>query len=144
MSGYRDWDHILAGTLIPLIYHGAMHFAYCTPCTIAGANVWKATKFTKKKGLPSYKERRAQVTSMKAWAIPAVPLVQRSNVKSKVIMLLGVQSSLSGEGRPVVTLDRLADSEKAPAYSGVGAQWVIYGSCLDMGSHLNPMWHTKD
>ena len=51
MLGYQDWDHIVAGTLVPLSYQGEMVWDHCGPTTIAGANVQKATELTKEQGL---------------------------------------------------------------------------------------------
>ena len=66
MLGHHNWDRMLAGTLVPLIYHGEMPYAHCDPATITGTDAQRATKLAKKKGLPSYKEQRAHVTSAEA------------------------------------------------------------------------------
>ena len=64
LSGYRDWDRIVVGTPIPLIYQGEMVWHHCGPTTIAGDNVQKATKLMKEQGLLQYKERRVLITSL--------------------------------------------------------------------------------
>ena len=53
ISGCHDWDHVLAGTLVPLIHHGEMPYTHCAPCTIVGADAQRATQLARKKGLPS-------------------------------------------------------------------------------------------
>ena len=55
MSGYQDWDCIVAHSLIPLIYQEETMWNLCGPTTIAGANVQRATEPTKELGLMHYK-----------------------------------------------------------------------------------------
>ena len=63
MSGYQDWDHIVVGTLVPLIYQEEMVWDHCGPTTIAGANTQRATELMKEHGLLCYKERRVHIVS---------------------------------------------------------------------------------
>ena len=63
MLGYQDWDCIVAGSLVPLIYQGEMVWDHCSPTTIAGANAQKATELVKEEGLLCYKERRVHIAS---------------------------------------------------------------------------------
>ena len=58
MLGYQDWDHIVVGSLVPLIYQGEMVWDHYGPATIARVNAHKATDFTKEQVL-CYKEKRA-------------------------------------------------------------------------------------
>ena len=69
MLGCHDWDCMLAGTVIPLIYHGKTPYVHYAPCMIAAADVQRATKLARKMGLLSYKERRAHVASSEARAM---------------------------------------------------------------------------
>ena len=64
MSGYQDWDHVVVGSLIPLINQGETVWDHCGPTTIAGADVQKATELTKEQGILCYKERRAHIVSL--------------------------------------------------------------------------------
>ena len=66
MSGYQNWDCIVAGSLVPLIYQGEMVWDHCGPTTIARADAQRATDLTKKQGLPHYKERRVCIVSSQA------------------------------------------------------------------------------
>ena len=66
MLGYQDWDRIAVGTLVPLIYQGEMVWDHCSPTTIAGVNVQRATELVKEQGLLRYKERRAHIASLEA------------------------------------------------------------------------------
>ena len=43
MLGHHDWDHMLAGTLVLLIYCGKMPYVHCNLTIIAGTNVQRAT-----------------------------------------------------------------------------------------------------
>ena len=74
MLQYQDWDHIVVGILVPLIYQGEMVWDHCGPATIAGANTQRATELMKEQGLLCYKERRAHIMSSEVCvASPEVP-----------------------------------------------------------------------
>ena len=138
MSGY--WDCIVASTLLPLIYQGKMVWQHCSPTTIAGADVQRATKLAKKEGLPCYKERRAHIASFQACVTSSeLPAQKAPSVKSKVTVSLLARSSLSGEGSLVVALDQPSGSEEEVASWRASSCWVVHG--CSKGLHLGTMWY---
>ena len=98
----------------------------------------------KKKGLLSYKERRAQITSVEAQAMPLWTMMWAPMKKSKVVVPPEVQSSLSTGGLPLAILDHPIDQPGPPTPSGVGDRQVIYGGSQDAWASPDPQWHTKD
>ena len=104
----QDWDHMLAGTLLPLIFQGDMPEVHCSPATIVGADAHRATELMKREGLQSYRGRRVCITSSEAWLMSSESLTWKTpSMKSKVTVLPQARSSLSGEGSPVTVLDQL-------------------------------------
>ena len=113
MSGYQDWDHVVAGTLLPLIYQGETVWEHCGPTTIARADAHMATELAKKEGLPHYKERRVHIASSETCLTSSESPAQKApSVKSKVTVPPQARSSLSGEGSLVVALDQPSGSEE--------------------------------
>ena len=126
VSGYQDWDHIVADTLVPLIYQGEMVWDHCSPATIAGANAQRATELVKEQGLMHYKERRVHITSSEAHvALLEVPAQRAPAVKFKVTMPPRARSSHSGEGSPVMALDQLSGPEEEVLSPGASCCWVL-------------------
>ena len=52
LSGHYDWDRVVAGTLICLIFQGQTDKEHCGPMTIASFNVKWATELVQQQGLP--------------------------------------------------------------------------------------------
>ena len=50
MSGYQDWDCIVVGTLVSLIYQGKMVWDHGGPTTIAGANAQRGNRAHERAG----------------------------------------------------------------------------------------------
>ena len=101
LSGYLDWDCIVVGMIIPLIYQGEMSENHCRPTTITGTNAKEGTECMKGQGLPCYKDRRMCVTSSE------VPAWKSPSVKSKVTVPPRTRSSRSGQGSLVAALDQV-------------------------------------
>ena len=51
LSGHYDWDHVVAGTLIHLIFWGQTDKEHCGPMTIASFNVKWVTELAQQQGL---------------------------------------------------------------------------------------------
>ena len=51
LTGYHDWEHIIAGTTLCLIFHGKTNGEHCKPSTIASLNAEQAMKLTQQQGL---------------------------------------------------------------------------------------------
>ena len=78
LTGYHDWEHIIAGTTLHLIFCGKTNIEHCKPSTIASLNAEQATKLVQQQGLLQPGKRRS-------WAVPAAatwrtPTVQLVNV----------------------------------------------------------------
>ena len=75
LSGHYNWDCVVAGTLICLIFWGQTDKEHCGPVTIASFKMKWATEPAQHQGLPQYRERRAHATSVApAWKSPTVQL----------------------------------------------------------------------
>ena len=61
LSGHYDWDHVVAGTLIHLIFWGQTDKDHCGPLTIASFNAKWATELVQQQGLLWYRERGGPV-----------------------------------------------------------------------------------
>ena len=126
MSGYQDWDCIVVGTLVPLIYQGEIVWDHCGPTTVAGANAQRVTELTKEQGFLHNKERRAHIASSEAHVALLEALAQRAPaVKSKVTMLPRARSSCSGEGLPIMVLDQLSGPEEEVSSPGASCCQVL-------------------
>ena len=57
LSGHYDWDRVVAGTLIHLIFQGQTDKEHCGPVTIVSFNAKQAVELAQQQGLPQYRER---------------------------------------------------------------------------------------
>ena len=139
MLEYQDWDCIVSGTLVPLIYQEEMVWDHCGPTTIAGANAQRATELMKEQGLLHYKERRVHIASLEACVTSLEVLARRAPaVKSKVTMLPRARSFHSGEGLPVTALDQLSGPEEEVLSPGAGRCKVLQSPSKRY--QADPMW----
>ena len=51
LSFYNDWDHVVAGTLVHLIFWGQTDKEHCEPTTVASFNVKWATELVQQQRL---------------------------------------------------------------------------------------------
>ena len=105
LSGHYDWDRVVAGTLICLIFWGQTDTEHCGPMTIASFNAKRATELAQQQGLPQYRERRAcTAAAVSAWKSPTV--------QWKVTVPPRAISSCSTGGAQATALDYAADSDE--------------------------------
>ena len=116
LSGHHDWDCVVAGTLIHLIFWGQTDKEHCGPATIASFNEKWAMELVQQQGLPQYKERRAHTAS-------AVPAQKSPTMQSKVTVPPWATSSHSMGGAQATALDYAAGSdEESPFPKGRSSQ----------------------
>ena len=52
LSGHYDWDCVVVGTLICLIFWGQTDKEHCGPATVASFNAKQATELVQQQGFP--------------------------------------------------------------------------------------------
>ena len=76
LTAHHDWERIIAGMTLYLIFHGATTNEHCKPLTVALLNAKQAMKFTQQQGLPQPKQRRSLAApATEAWRAPTVQSV---------------------------------------------------------------------
>ena len=130
LFGYYDWDCVLVGTLVHLIFQGQTDEEHCGPKTIASLNAKWATELVLEQGLPCYKDRKVLATS-------AVSARKTPTVKSKVTVSPRAASSCSMGRSPVVALDQVADSDDEVPFPGASQCQVVRDSPKKL--HADPM-----
>ena len=73
LTGHHDWEHIIAGTTLHLIYHGRTNDEHCKPSTIASLNTEQTMKLMQQWGLLLHGKRRTQATPV---AVAWTPTIQ--------------------------------------------------------------------
>ena len=121
LSGHHDWDHVVAGTLICLIFWGQTDKEHCGPANIASFNTRWATELAQQQGLPQYKERRAHTTS-------AAPARKSPTMQLKVTVPPWAMSSRSMGGAQAVALDYTAGSDEESPFPKASQCRVMRGS----------------
>ena len=129
LSGHYNWDHVLVGTLIHLIFWGQTDKKHCGLMTVASFNVKWATELAQQQGLLQYRERRAHATL-------AVHAQKSPTVQSKVTVPPQAMSSCSMGG--VQVLNYSADSDGESPFPKTSWHHVMRGS--PKKAQLNPMW----
>ena len=127
LSGHYNWDCVVAGTLIHLIFQGQTNKEHCGPMTIAFFNVKQATKWE----LTQYKERRAHATLVApAWKSPTM--------QSKVTIPPHAMSSCSMGGTQAAVLDYATDFDGKSPFPETSQHHVMRGSPKKV--QPDPMW----
>ena len=143
MSGYQDWDCMVAGTLLPLIYWRETQWMHCGPTTITGADTHGSTELAKEESLQCNKERRVCTMSSEVhFASSELPTQRAPSVKSKVTVLPQARPSLFGQGSPVTALDQLSGSEEEVASQRASSCWVVCSHPRGLWPDL--MWYPTD
>ena len=93
LTGHHDWEHIIVGTTLCLIYHGRTNDEHCKPWTIASLNAEQAMKLAWQQGLLQPGKRRPQATPVTTGQTPTVQSVV--NVPPQA-----VSSHSTGEHKP--------------------------------------------
>ena len=75
LTGHHDWERIIAGTTLHLIFHGRTNDEHCKPSTIASLNAGQAMKLAQQKGLLQPGKRRPQTIPVAAAWTPTVQSV---------------------------------------------------------------------
>ena len=118
LSGHYNWDHVVAGTLICLIFWGQTEKEHCGPVTIASFNAKQAMELAQQQGLPWYRES---------------PTMQ-----SKVTIPPWAMSSCSTGGAQATVLDYAADSDGESPFPETSQHCVMRGS--PRKAQPDPMW----
>ena len=93
LIGHHDWESIIVGTTLHLIYCGRTSDEHCKPSTVASLNAEQATKLTWQQGLLQPGKRRPQATPVAAVQTPTIQSVV--NVPPQA-----VSSHSTGEHKP--------------------------------------------
>ena len=130
LSGHYNWDHVVVGTWIHLIFQGQTDKEHCGPVTIASFNAKWAMELAQQQGLLQYRQRRACTASVPAWKSPTVQL--------KVTVPPWAMSSHSMGGAQAAALDYTADSNGESPFPETSRHHVMMGSPKKV--QPNPIW----
>ena len=75
LTGHHDWEHIISGTTLHLIFHGKTNDEHCKPSTIASLNAEQAMKLMQQQWLLQPGKRRPWAAPVAAAWIPTIQLV---------------------------------------------------------------------
>ena len=113
LKGHHNWEHIITGTTLCLIFCGATNNEHCEPSMVASLNVKQATKLAQQQGLLWPKQRRSQATSAtEAWRTPTVQLVVN------VLPQAASSCSMGGAQATLLDFDEDTDDENSFHESG--------------------------
>ena len=128
LTGYHNWERIIAGTTLHLIFHGRTNGEHCKPLTIASFNAEQAMKLTQQQGLLQPGKRRSwAVPAAAAWRTPTIQLVV--NVPPQAGSMGGVQA---------MSLDYKEDSDGESPFHET-SRCIMMRSFL-VRTRLDPMW----
>ena len=130
LTGHHNWERIIVGTTLHLIFCGRTNDKHCKPSTIASLNAEQATKLVWQQGLLQPGKRRPQTTLVAAaWA----PTVQ-----SVVNVLPQAVSSHSMGGVQATSLDYKEDSNGENPFHETSRCIMMRSSAV--GTCLDPLW----
>ena len=130
LTGHHDWESIIVGTTIHLIYHGRTNDEHCKPSTLASLNAEQATKVTQQQGLLQPVKRRPQATPVVAAWTPTIQLVV--NVPPQAV------SSCPMGGTQAMSQDHKEDSNGESPFHETSRQIMMRSS--PVGTCLDPLW----
>ena len=104
LTGHHNWECIVMGTTLHLIFRGATNKEHCEPSMVASLNAKQATKLVQQQGLPRPKQRRSRAT-------PTTETQRTPTVQSVVNVLLQAASSYSMGGVQATSLDFDEDTD---------------------------------
>ena len=132
LTGHHDWECIIVGNTLHLIYCRRTNDEQCKPLTIASFNAEQAMMLTQQQGLLHPGKRRPRATPVAAELTPTIQLVV--NVPPQAV------SSHSMGGAQAMSLDYKKDSDgESPFHETSGhimKRSSLVGKCLD------PLWQT--
>ena len=113
LTGHPDWEWIIVGTMLRLIYQGATVGAHCPPCTVTSHNTEQAAK-------PQGTLQRTR--RFKPWITRSSPVLRTPTTKSVVNVPPKATLSLSTEGVPAISLVtvRRTMEKKKPSINSTG------------------------
>ena len=131
LTGYHDWERIIVGTTLHLIFCGRTNGEDCKPSTIASLKAEQATKLTLQQGLLQPGKRRVQAMPVAAaWRTPTIQSVV--NVPPQAV------SSHSTGGVQATSLDYKEDSDRESSSHETSRCIMIRSS--PVRTHLDLMW----
>ena len=149
LNGHHDWQWIIAGTMLRLIYWGATVGTHFPPCTVTSHNAEQATKW---QGTSRCTKR------FKPWTAWSSPALRTPTIKSVVNVPPIATSSLSAEGVPATSLDDCEEDDGEEEAFHQFHQWRVQQSgtqkeatppqCIVMHAspskscHIDLMWQT--
>ena len=132
LTGHHDWEHIIAGITLHLIFHGRTNDEHCTPLTIASLIAEQVMKLVQQQGLLQHGKRRPQAAPVAAAWTPTVQLVV--NVPPQAV------SSHSMGGVQATLLDYKEDSNGESPFHETSRHTVMRSS--PVATHHDLLWQT--
>ena len=153
LTGHHDWQQIIVGTMLQLIYWGATAGVHCPPCTVTSHNAEQATKEAASQQGTLWCTRRFMPQTTQSSPVPRTPAVI-----SVVNVPLRTALSLSTEGMLASSLDDCKEDDGEEEAFHQFHQWRVQQShmqeeattplCQVMcaspskSCHIDPMWQT--
>ena len=131
LTGHHDWECIIGGTTLHLIFHGRTN-EHCKPSTITSLNVEQAMKLVWQQGLLQPRKRRHQAAPVAAVWTPTIQLVV--NVPPQAV------SSHSTGGVQTTSLDYKENSNGESLFHETSRHIMMRSSPVE--THLDPLWQT--
>ena len=132
LTDYHDWECIITGTTLCLIFCGKTNSKHCKPSTIAFLNAEQAMKLAQQQGLLQPGKRRS-------WATPAAAAGRTPTVLSVVNVPPQAVSSYSKGGVQATSLDYKEDSDGESPFLETSRRIMMRSS--PVRTYFNPMWH---
>ena len=129
LTDHHDWECIIVGTTLHLIFRRRTNDEHCEPLTIASLNAEWAMKLEQQQGLLQHGKRRPRATPVAAVWTPTIQSVV--NVPPQALF------PLHG-GAQAVLLDYKEDSNGESPFHETSRHIMMRSS--PVGTHLDPLW----
>ena len=133
LTGHHNWEHIIMGATLGLIFCGKTNDEHCKPLTIASLNAEQAMKLAQQQGLLQLEKRRS-------WAMPAAAAQRTPTIQSVVNVPPWTVSSHSMGGVQATSLDYKEDSNGESPFHEINRRIMMRSSLVR--TCLDPMWQT--
>ena len=133
LTGHHDWECIITGTTLHLIFRGVTNNEHCEPSMVASLNGKQAMKLMQQQGLLWPKQRRS-------WAVSATEACRTPTVQSVVNVLPQAASSHSTGGAQAASLDFDEDTDDENSFHESSRHIMM--QCSPIKKCLDPMWQT--
>ena len=130
LTSHHDWERIIVGTTLHLIFHGKTNDEHCKPLTIASFNAEQAVKLMQQQGLLQPGKRRPQAMPVAAVWTPTIQSVV--NVPPQAV------SSHSTGGAQATSLDYKEDSDGESPFHETSRCIMMRSSPVK--TRLDPLW----